>query len=71
MTRKRAALIMISDGEDHEGAEAAAEEAAKLGIKIITIGVGTEKEAQFTKTKQSVVEGFKSNNEAVITKLKA
>jgi Ca-activated chloride channel family protein len=40
-------LIMISDGEDHnEGAEAATqEEAAKLGIKIITIGVGTEKEA--------------------------
>jgi len=37
-------LIMISDGEDHsEGAEAAAEEANKLGIKIITIGVGTEK----------------------------
>jgi hypothetical protein len=30
----------------------------KLGIKIITIGVGTEKEAQSFK-KNGVVEGFK------------
>ncbi len=35
-------LIIISDGEDHgEGADAAAEEAKKMGLKIITIGVGT------------------------------
>jgi Ca-activated chloride channel family protein len=41
-----------------------------LGIKIITIGVGTEKEAQSFK-KNGVVEGFKkdNNNEVVITKL--
>jgi Ca-activated chloride channel family protein len=65
-------LIMISDGEDHnEGAEAAAEEAAKLGIKIITIGVGTEKGGTIPLKRNGVVEGFKkdSNNEVVITKL--
>jgi Ca-activated chloride channel homolog len=37
-------LILISDGEDHsEGAATAAEEANKMGIKIVTIGMGTEK----------------------------
>jgi Ca-activated chloride channel family protein len=47
---------MISDGEDHsEGAQEAAEEANKLGIKIITIGVGTEDKP----LKECVVEGFK------------
>jgi Ca-activated chloride channel family protein len=65
-------LIMVSDGEDHsEGAEAAAEEANKLGIKIITIGVGTEKGGTIPLKKNGVVEGFKrdNNNEVVITKL--
>lgn len=37
-------LIIISDGEDHsDEAVAAAEEAKNKGIKIVTIGVGTEK----------------------------
>jgi Ca-activated chloride channel family protein len=37
-------LILVSDGEDHgEDSEAAAEEAEKKGIKILTVGVGTEK----------------------------
>ena len=65
-------LIMISDGEDHsEGAEEAAEEANKLGIKIITIGVGTEKGGTIPLKKNGVVEGFKkdNNNEVLITKL--
>ncbi|MFV8362432.1 VWA domain-containing protein [Flavobacterium sp. ZT3P35] len=65
-------LIMISDGEDHsEGAQEAAEEANKLGIKIITIGVGTEKGGTIPLKKNGVVEGFKkdNNNEVVITKL--
>ena len=36
-------LIIISDGEDHsENAESAAIEAEKMGLKIITVGVGTE-----------------------------
>ena len=38
------AIIVISDGEDHENGDAvkAAQEAAKLGIKIYTIGMGLE-----------------------------
>jgi Ca-activated chloride channel family protein len=65
-------LIMISDGEDHsEGAEAAAEEANKLGIKIITIGVGTEKGGTIPLKRNGVVESYKrdSSGEIVITKL--
>ena len=65
-------LIMISDGEDHnEGAEEAAEEANKLGVKIITIGVGTEKGGTIPLKRNGIVEGFKrdNNNEVVITKL--
>jgi Ca-activated chloride channel family protein len=65
-------LIMISDGEDHsEGAESAAEEANKLGMKIITIGVGTEKGSTIPLRVNGVIESFKrdNNNEVVITKL--
>jgi Ca-activated chloride channel family protein len=39
---KSKALIILSDGEDNEdGAESAIEEAAKEGIKVFTIGVGS------------------------------
>ena len=65
-------LILISDGEDHsEGAEAAAEEANKMGMKIITIGVGTEKGGTIPLRVNGVVQNFQrdSNNEVVITKL--
>ena len=65
-------LIMISDGEDHnEGAEEAAEEANKLGVKIITIGVGTEKGGTIPLKRNGIIESFKkdNNNEVVITKL--
>lgn len=65
-------LIMISDGEDHsEGGESAAEEANKIGMKIITIGVGTEKGSTIPLKVNGVVESFKrdNNNQVVITKL--
>jgi len=65
-------LIMISDGEDHsEGAEAAAEEAKKLGMKIVTIGVGTEKGGTIPLKKNGRVESYQrdNNGEIVITKL--
>jgi Ca-activated chloride channel family protein len=65
-------LIMISDGEDHsDGAESAAEEANKMGMKIIAIGVGTEKGSTIPLRVNGVVESFKrdNNNEVVITKL--
>jgi Ca-activated chloride channel family protein len=65
-------LILISDGEDHsEGAESAAEEANKLGMKIITIGIGTEKGGTIPLKRNGIVESFQrdNNNEVVITKL--
>jgi len=65
-------LILISDGEDHsEGASSAAEEANKAGLKIITIGVGTEKGGPIPLKQNGVVESFQRdfNNEVVVTKL--
>ena len=65
-------LILISDGEDHsEGAEEAAEEAKKLGMKIITVGIGTEKGSTIPLKKNGVVVRFQRDNEnqVVITKL--
>jgi Ca-activated chloride channel family protein len=65
-------LIMISDGEDHsEGAEAAAEEAKKLGMKIVTIGLGTEKGGTIPLKRNGIVESYQrdNNGEVVITKL--
>jgi Ca-activated chloride channel family protein len=63
---------MISDGEDHsEGAESAAEEANKMDLKIITIGVGTEKGGPIPLKENGVVSSFKrdNNNDVVVTKL--
>ncbi|MGV9002619.1 VWA domain-containing protein [Flavobacterium sp.] len=64
-------LIIISDGEDHSNnAESAALEAKKLGIKIITIGVGTEKGGTIPLKRNGAVESLQrdQNNEVVITK---
>ena len=39
---KHEALILITDGEDHEGdAEAAAKRAMEAGVKVFTVGIGT------------------------------
>jgi Ca-activated chloride channel homolog len=65
-------MIMISDGEDHsEGAEAAAEEAKKMGMKIVTIGLGTEKGGTIPLKKNGIVESYQRDNagEIVVTKL--
>ncbi len=65
-------LIMISDGEDHsDGAEAAAEEAKKVGLKIITIGVGTQKGGPIPLKENGVAQGFQrdQDNQVVVTKL--
>ncbi|CAM2848817.1 VWA domain-containing protein [Flavobacterium frigoris] len=65
-------LILVSDGEDHsEGAQAAAEEANKQGMRIITIGLGTEKGSTIPLKKNGVVESYQrdNNDEVVITKL--
>lgn len=67
-------MIMITDGEDHsEGAESAAEEARKIGMKIITIGVGTTAGGPIPIKKNGVIESFhrdKSTGEVVVTKLR-
>ena len=65
-------LVLISDGEDHsEDAQAAADEASKAGLKIITIGLGTEKGATIPLKRNGVVESFQkdNNNQVVITKM--
>lgn len=67
-------MIMISDGEDHsEGAEAAAQEANKIGMRIITIGVGTEKGGNIPLRRNGIIESYKRDKEGqiVITKLNA
>lgn len=67
-------LVIISDGEDHEGDSAAvAEAAAEKGIRIITIGVGTEKGGTIPIKVNGVVREFKKDRDGktVITKLNA
>jgi Ca-activated chloride channel family protein len=65
-------LILISDGEDHsEGAQEAAEEANKQGMRIITIGVGTEKGGTIPLKRNGIVESYQrdNNDQVVVTKL--
>ncbi|GAA0872650.1 VWA domain-containing protein [Gangjinia marincola] len=65
-------LFIISDGEDHEGDVAlVAQEAAEEGIRIFTIGVGTEKGGPIPIKKNGVNQNYKKDNqgETVITKL--
>jgi Ca-activated chloride channel homolog len=65
-------MIMISDGEDHsEGAEDAAAEAKKEGMKIITIGVGTAAGGPIPLKRNGVLESYQLDNEdkVVTTKL--
>lgn len=65
-------LILISDGEDHsDGAKIAADEANKQGMRIITIGIGTEKGGTIPLKKNGVVESYQrdNNDEVVVTKL--
>jgi Ca-activated chloride channel family protein len=65
-------LIIISDGEDHEGeAVDIAEEANELGIRIFTIGVGDAKGGPIPIKRNGVVLNYKKdrNGETVITRL--
>ena len=67
-------LILISDGEDHsENSEDAAEDAIKAGLKIITIGIGTEKGGPIPLKRNGIVESFQKDQsgEVVITKRNA
>ena len=65
-------LIIISDGEDHNDLSVeVAGAASKEGIKIYTIGVGSEKGAPIPLKRNGVIISYKKdqNNETVITKL--
>lgn len=67
-------LVIISDGEDHsDNAESAAEEAQKSGLKIITIGVGTEKGGVIPIRKNGTIEAYQKDKDGqtVITKRNA
>jgi Ca-activated chloride channel family protein len=64
-------IIMISDGEDHsEGAEDASNDAKKAGIKIITVGIGTENGGPIPLRRNGIVERFQRdrNDQVVVTK---
>ena len=65
-------LFIISDGEDHEGSVSdAVSEASDMGIRIYTIGVGSEGGAPIPIKRNGVLQFYKrdDNNEQVITKL--
>lgn len=65
-------LVIISDGEDHNNLSLdVAEAAAKEGIKIFTIGVGTEKGGDIPIKRNGIVMSYKKdqNDATVITKL--
>lgn len=64
-------IILVSDGEDHgEGATTATEMAKEKGVKIVTIGIGTEKGGTIPiKENGTVVNKTDSAGETVITKL--
>ncbi|WP_029033055.1 vWA domain-containing protein [Salinimicrobium terrae] len=65
-------LFLISDGEDHEGnIEEIAAEAAREGIRIVTIGVGTSKGGPIPVKRNGVIQNYKKDNqgETVITRL--
>lgn len=65
-------LIIISDGEDHEGeAVDIAEEANEEGIRILTIGVGDIKGGPIPIKRNGVILNYKkdSKGETVITRL--
>ena len=68
--RKSKALILITDGEDHEGkAMSAAKEAGEQGIIIFTIGIGQEMGAPMPSLKSG--RGFKKDKsgEVIVSRL--
>ena len=67
-------LIIISDGEDHNQlAFESAKKAKDLGVKIFTLGVGSDKGSPIPIRANGVIESYKKNrnNEVVITKRNA
>lgn len=64
---KHTALVIFSDGEDHEeGALEAAKEAAKTGTTLFTVGVGTPRGAPVPDYADRQRRGFKTDREGNI-----
>jgi len=64
-------IFLISDGEDHfDKSYESAEKASKLGVKIFTFGIGSDKGAPIPIKKNGVIESYKKDfeGEVVITK---
>ena len=69
---KNRAIILITDGENHESeAVEAAEEANKKGIMINTIGIGSESGVPIPFIENGVVKGYRKDRQGqtVVTKL--
>lgn len=69
---KNKLIIMVTDGEDHsENLDDAIQETKDNFIKIVTIGVGTDKGGNIPLKKNGVIEGYKKDNQGqiVVTKL--
>lgn len=65
-------LVLVSDGEDHEGdINTVIEEAARNGIQIVTIGVGSERGGPIPEKQSGVVQNYLKDRdgETVITRL--
>lgn len=65
------AIVIISDGEDHEGnVEIAATDAQNLGIKIFTLGMGLPEGAPIPEINGNNIQFKKDNNgKTIITKI--
>lgn len=60
--KKPLAMLIISDGEDHEpGAEELAKQASEQGITIFTIGIGTPRGAPIPEYYRGQMIGYKSD----------
>lgn len=71
---KNRAIILITDGENHESeAIEAADEAGKKGIMISTIGIGSQNGVPIPLIENGVVKGYRKDKEGqtVVTKLNA
>lgn len=69
---KNKAIVIITDGEDHEeDAISAAKEAADKGVVIHTIGVGSESGVPIPNVVDGIVSGYKKDRQGntIVTKL--
>lgn len=73
-TRKHSAIVVITDGENHEDdAVEAAARAAEAGVKVYTIGMGSAEGAPIPVYNNGAVVGFRQDKsgQTVVTKLNA